>query len=95
MAAERRESALDGARAEIDAVDRQMAALFVRRMEAVAALAACKAQRGIPIEDQARERDVLERNGALVEEEIRPYFLRFMESLMEESKRYQLQLVGE
>ena len=47
--------ALDKARAEIDAVDAQLAALFERRMAAVLAVAAYKKAHGLPIFDAARE----------------------------------------
>lgn len=88
-------SALDEARTTIDDVDRQMAALFARRMEAVADVAAYKAEHGLPILDRAREVEVLERNAALVDEALRPYYLRFVDAMMQESRRYQLQLLGE
>lgn len=93
MAEKQRGSNLDEVRAVIDDVDRKMAALFAQRMEAVVDIAAYKAEHGLPIQDQAREAQVLEHNAAWVEEEIRPYYLRFMEALMAESRRYQLKLV--
>lgn len=93
MMGEQRTSDLDEARAAIDYVDRKMAVLFAQRMEAVADVAAYKAERGLPIQDRVRESQVLERNAARVEAEIRPHYLRFMEALMAESRRYQRKLV--
>ncbi len=95
MVGERSGTGLEEARAAIDDADQKMAALFAQRMKAVADVAAYKAERGLPILDRAREAQVLERNSALVEEELRPYYLSFMEALMAESRRYQLELIGE
>ena len=85
---------LEEARAAIDDADQKMAALFTQRMKAVADVAAYKAERDLPILDRAREAQVLERNSARIEEELRPYYLRFLEELMAESRRYQQQLIG-
>ena len=55
---------LQQARAEIDAVDAEMAALFERRMQAVADVVRYKAETGKPVFDAAREADVITRNSA-------------------------------
>ena len=61
------------ARAEIDAVDAEMAALFERRMQAVADVVRYKAQTGKPVFDAVREADIIARNTArLQNEELRP-----------------------
>ena len=51
---------LEQARAEIDAVDAQLAALFERRMAAVLSVAQYKQAHGLPVYDAAREAVVLE-----------------------------------
>ena len=53
--------ALEQARAEIDEVDAQLAALFERRMAAVLLVAEYKRAHGLPIFDAAREAAVLEK----------------------------------
>ena len=53
--------ALEQARAEIDEVDAQLAALFERRMAAVLQVAEYKRAHGLPIFDAAREAAVLEK----------------------------------
>ena len=53
--------ALEQARAEIDTVDAQLAALFERRMAAVLQVAEYKRAHGLPIYDAAREAAVLEK----------------------------------
>ena len=50
---------LQQARAEIDTVDAEMAALFERRMRAVADVVRYKAETGKPVFDAAREAAVL------------------------------------
>ena len=61
---------LEQARAEIDAVDAQLAALFERRMAAVLSVAQYKQDHGLPIFDAAREAVVLEKAAARIRNEI-------------------------
>ena len=58
--------ALEQARAEIDEVDAQLAALFERRMAAVLQVAEYKRAHGLPIFDAAREAAVLEKAAARI-----------------------------
>ena len=55
---------LERARKQIDAIDAQAAALFAQRMEAVAAVASYKAEKGLPVFDAAREEAVIRRGMA-------------------------------
>ena len=81
---------LEKARQEIDAVDREMAALFVRRMRAVEDVADYKRSHGLPILDTAREEAVIRKNSVLVEDEaMRPYYVEFLQSAMAASRHYQ------
>ena len=57
---------LQQARAEIDTVDAEMAALFERRMRAVADVVRYKAETGKPVFDAAREAAVLDKNTARI-----------------------------
>ena len=85
---------LDKARAKINEVDRELARLFVTRMHAVEEVARYKEARGLPIFDEKREREVLEKSGALVDDDtLRSYFLLFMEETMKLSKTYQKSLM--
>ena len=56
---------LERARKQIDAIDAQAAALFAQRMEAVAAVASYKAEKGLPVFDAAREEAVIRRGANL------------------------------
>ena len=85
---------LNEAREQIRAVDEEMAALFVRRMEAVSAVAEYKRAHGLPIEDRAQEARVLEGRGALIEDPaLRSYYTQFLQETMEVSKRWQRRLM--
>lgn len=81
---------LEFARKAIDEVDREMAALFERRMGAVREIAAFKAAHGMPVRDTAREQAVLEKNAALIKNgDLRDYYVSFQKNVMEISRRYQ------
>ena len=55
---------LQAARAAIDGIDAQMAALFCRRMEAVKQVAAYKRKHGMVVLDAAREEEVVRKSSA-------------------------------
>ena len=87
-------SKLTEARQEINAIDRQMAELFERRMRAVEQICAFKKENGLPIEDSSREQAVIEKNSAFIEDDvIREYYVNFIQNTMETSKRYQHRLM--
>ena len=81
---------LNEARETIRRVDAEMAELFRQRMAAAKLVAAYKKDHGLPILDAAQEQRVLERCLPLVPEtELRDYYTRFVQGLMDLSKRYQ------
>ena len=85
---------LEKAREQINEIDRQMAALFEKRMEAVGRVAAYKQQHGLRVFDQAREAEVIEQNAArITKEELRSHYIRFLQNNMEISKAYQHRLL--
>ena len=87
--------ALDKARAEIDAVDAQLAALFERRMAAVLAVAAYKKAHGLPIFDAAREAVVLDKAAARIQEPaLRPYYRDHVQNMMDVAKQYEAAVLG-
>ena len=86
---------LQQARAEIDRVDAEMAALFERRMHAVADVARYKAKNDKPIFDPARETAVLDQNAARLQDEgLRPYYRAFLQKAMDVSRAYQRAMLG-
>ena len=68
---------LQQARAEINQVDAEMAALFERRMAAVRQVLEYKRAHGLPVLDAGREKEVLARGAARVEDPaLREYYAR-------------------
>ncbi len=85
---------LDEARREINAVDAEMAALFVRRMRAAEKVAEYKKKHALPILDALREEAVIRKNAALVEDEtLRSYYVNFIKENMAISRAYQHRLL--
>lgn len=82
-------SKLIRAREEIDRIDREMARLFEQRMKAAELVAQHKKENCLPIEDKAREAELIQRNSERVAFEYRPYYKDFLAALMGESKKYQ------
>ena len=86
---------LKKARQMINDIDKEMAELFCRRMEASRLVAEYKQEHGLPIYDKAREEAVISRNSALVEQDdIRAYYVNFLKSTMKLSRQYQHLLVN-
>ena len=84
---------LDKARRIIDEVDTQMAELFVKRMRAAELVYEHKKELGLPILDAKREAAVIEKNAALVEDEVlRGYYIDYLKHLMAVSRAYQYRM---
>lgn len=88
--------ALEQARAEIDTVDAQLAALFERRMAAVLQVAEYKRAHGLPIYDAAREAAVLEKAAARIQQPaLRPYYKDHVQHMMDIAKQYEAAVLGQ
>lgn len=83
---------LEELRAEIDAADEQLLALFLRRMALSEKIAQVKAEKGLPIESSAREEQILHwaesNSGSLA-----PYSRELFQCLFSLSKRRQRELL--
>lgn len=85
---------LTKAREEISAVDREIAALFVRRMNAVRTVSEYKTEHGLPVYDAAREEALLTKNASYIEDdELRGYYMDFQRNAMRVSRRFQEKLM--
>lgn len=85
---------LEESREAIRAIDEQIASLFVQRMEVVRDVAEYKRVRGLPIEDKEQEARVIAQRGALVaDDELRSYYIQFLQDTMDISKRWQHRLM--
>lgn len=84
---------LEKARTEINTIDEKMTELFIRRMNAVADVVAYKAENNLPVLDEKRETEVLERNSARLDNTehsgLKPYYAEFLRNLMNVSKSWQ------
>ena len=86
---------LEEARKIINEVDSQMAELFVKRMRAAEMVFEYKKEFGLPILDQKREDAVIEKNSALIEDEVlKEYYHSYIKNLMSLSRAYQYRMQG-
>lgn len=85
---------LEKAREIINKTDSEMAKLFEKRMDAAKMVAHYKKEHGLPIDDFAREEELIKRNTSLVEnEEYRSYYVNFLQSTIAVSKSLQHRLL--
>ena len=84
---------LDEARKIINRVDSQMAELFAERMKAAEMVFEYKKEFGLPISDPKREEIVIEKNSALIDDEvIKEYYIEYIKNLMGISRAYQYRM---
>ena len=85
---------LEEARIEINAVDKELALLFEKRMRASEKVATYKREHGLPILDAAREAAVIERGASLIKDDtLREYYVQFLKNTMQISRAYQSRLL--
>lgn len=81
---------LSKTRLKINDIDKQMAALFEERMEAVEDVIRYKKEHGMAILDTSREAEVIERNLAYIKKaDYRDSYRLFIEDIMGISRKYQ------
>lgn len=81
---------LEKQRAEIDAIDREIVALFERRMQVVVDVARIKKENGIAILDANREKEVIAKvQSYLKDDTLKEELAEVYETLMKVSKDYQ------
>ena len=85
---------LEKARNEINAIDKEMAKLFEKRMEVCARVAAYKRSVGLSIRDTERETELINRNREFINDpEINSYYIRFIRAVIDLSCAYQLRIM--
>lgn len=85
---------LEKAREGINKIDKEMAQLFEERMNLVVNVADYKKKNGMPIFDSSREKQVIERCvGYIKNLNLQPYYVQFIQDLMDISKKYQHKLL--
>ncbi len=80
---------LEEIRKEISAINDEMLALFVKRMELSSQVAAYKIANGLPTLDRKREEAILQKVADNTSEELRQYALELFRTMMDLSKQYQ------
>lgn len=89
-------SLLETARNAINEADAQIAECFEKRMHASEDVIAYKMEKGLPIFDAAREKEVIEKNLALItDQKLKPYYEDLLNQLMRISKEYQKAILQE
>lgn len=84
---------LEEARKIINEVDSKMAELFVKRMRAAEMVYEHKKEFGLPILDKAREDIVIEKNSAMIEDDVlKGYYIDYIKNLMSVSRAYQYRM---
>ena len=85
---------LEQARTIINEVDHDMAALWEKSMQAVKMVVEYKMEHQLPVFDGAREKEVIERNSALIQDEqLKSYYVEMLQMMMEISKKYQREIM--
>ena len=81
---------LEEARIEINEIDKQMAQLFIKRMDTVKKIIEYKLKNNLPIFDEKRELEVIELNVSNLNNlQLQVYYKEFVISMMNISKKYQ------
>lgn len=85
---------LEQARLSINQIDKKMAELFSKRMDAAKIVAEYKKLHGLQITDAVREAEVIKRNSSYIEnEDYKSYYISFLQHNMDLSKNYQHRLL--
>ena len=85
---------LEKARQIINETDREMARLFERRMDAARMVAAYKKEHGVPVDDFAREAEILKRNSDYIAcDDYRSDYVNFLQHTIDLSKSFQHRLL--
>ena len=86
---------LNALRTELDGIDDQLNALFLKRMNLCAQVAAYKKEQGLPILNTGREREILSRISAQAGDELDGYARILFSTLFDLSRTYQGQLMAQ
>ena len=81
-------------REEIDAIDKEMLALFERRMQVSTDIAEYKRVNNLPVYDGKREREKIASVAEAASDGMKDYAKNFMTELMDFSKCYQRQVLN-
>ena len=80
-------------RNQINEIDKELTALFQKRMELCAKVAAYKRENGIEVLDSSREDEILEKISSLCNEDMSPYATELYKAIFEISRSYQSKVI--
>jgi len=81
---------LDVLRKEIEAIDKEMLELFIKRMDISYQIGSYKKEHHLPIFDEKREKALLEKQKELLDNEVLwPLYKEFLKEVMRLSKAFQ------
>ena len=84
---------LEIARKQISEIDKEMALLFEKRMQASEMVASYKKEHALSILDTSRENELISKNSELIENDvIKEYYVQFLKNTMSLSRDYQSRL---
>jgi monofunctional chorismate mutase len=86
---------LEEARQDIDKIDNELRELFLKRMKVSEAIAEIKAASGDEIYKPDREKIVIDRLTAGVDEDVKDEYTQFVKKIMEISRNYQFKKISE
>ena len=86
---------LEEARQDIDKIDNGLRELFLKRMKVSEAIAEIKATSGDEIYKPDREKIVIDRLTADVDEDVKDEYTQFVKKIMEISRNYQFKKISE
>ena len=83
-------SLIDDARNKINEIDKKMVELFEDRINAVMDVLKYKKEHNLPVFDEKRELELIEKNiSFLTDESLKEYYMIFLKGVLESSKKYQ------
>ena len=85
---------LNELRRQIDGIDQELVALFLRRMHVSAQVAEYKREHDLPVLDAAREAALLDRISAMAGDELEAPARALYATILEQSRAYQEKALG-
>lgn len=84
---------IEDARKEIDKIDTELIKLFEKRMSASAEIAKEKTEKNLPVYDEKREQEIIEKICNNCDEKYKNYFAEIYEKIFEVSRSFQKELM--
>lgn len=78
----------------INGIDPVIKEEFIRRMETVRDVALYKIANDMPVFDEKREKEIVERLSSDVTSELKPYYVEFLEAMFKISREYQTSIIN-